>query len=47
MVLLLLCFGLRFLFVASESYFCLDVAYHLGYLYVMFYMCDDGDSYRH
>ncbi len=45
--LLFLCFGLGFLFVISESYFGLDVVYHLGYLYVMCCMCDDNNSYRH
>lgn len=30
--------------VISESHFDLDVLYHLGYFYVMYYMCDDIDS---
>jgi len=45
--LLLLCFGLGFLLVASESYFGLDVVYHFRYLYVMCYICDDNNSCRH
>jgi hypothetical protein len=47
MVLSFLCFGLGFLLVINESYFGLDVVYHLRYFYVMCCICDDNNSYMH
>jgi hypothetical protein len=33
--------------VKGESHFGLDGMYHLQYVYVMFWMCDDNNSCRH
>jgi hypothetical protein len=42
------CFmGLDSYVIASESYFGLDMVYHLRYFHVIFFMCGDNDSCRH
>jgi hypothetical protein len=47
MILLFLCFRLRFLLVARESYFLFGCDVPFWYFYVMCYMCDDNESCKH